>query len=208
MSEIVDMIMDHVFEPNPSDRLARHTLAQCALVCRAWVPRSRYHLFRDCVLLSENVVAFGKLLQSYKCTFILSVRHISAFRTFGDPHDADFDEVGQDLARLKNVTSLMLDGMFHAHAEFHGFMCGFKNVTELSLHFYLNGQSNCVMGMLYMLPSIRSLSATPISDVIFLESHRAATSGYHITPPATFTASKLATAAQFQYSHGSHLSNA
>ncbi|KAJ7088636.1 hypothetical protein C8R44DRAFT_892702 [Mycena epipterygia] len=165
--EIIDMFIDNLAVGGEfSNDYSKPALAACALVCRSWVPRSRYHLFSH-VVLDSDIAAFAPLLRSDKCTFLPSVRGISAFRTFMDPNDHHFDKIGKDLKRLTNVRTLMLDGMFHACAPWADFMCGFKNVTELSVHFHLAGNSNCVLGMIHMLPSLEQLSVRPLSPVIF-----------------------------------------
>ncbi|KAJ7705415.1 hypothetical protein B0H17DRAFT_1037870 [Mycena rosella] len=109
--EIVDIVIDCLVDSIPASPFSSdtRTLATCALVCRSWVPRSRYHLFYH-VTLDKSVAAFGQLIRSDKCTFLPYVRDISAFRTFMDPDDDHFDKIGKDLRRLTNVTTLMLDG--------------------------------------------------------------------------------------------------
>ncbi|KAJ7176669.1 hypothetical protein C8R46DRAFT_1213254 [Mycena filopes] len=166
--EIADMVIDHLVE---SGSLLTHkeklTLGTCSLVCRSWIPRSRHHLFADIVLHSRTVAEFALLLRSKSCTFAPYVRHISAFRTFTDPEDHHFDKIGKDLKRLTNLTGLMLDGMFHACAPWTEFMSGFPKVTDVSIHFHLSGNSNCVLGMIHTLPSLRKLDISPISPVMF-----------------------------------------
>jgi hypothetical protein len=164
--EITDMIIDCLAEGASSFSGNKRALATCALVCRSWVPRSRTHLFRH-IVLDSSIGTFAPLLRSDKCTFAPYVRDISAFRTFGDPSDHHFDKIGKDLKRLTNVTTLRLDGIFHACAAWDGFMCGFKNVTELSVHFHLIGHSNCVLGLIHMLPSLQRLHVMALSPVIF-----------------------------------------
>ncbi|RPD55747.1 hypothetical protein L226DRAFT_341532 [Lentinus tigrinus ALCF2SS1-7] len=54
--EITDTIisavpLEHYYDYRPS---RTHTLAMCALVCRAWLPRSRVELFKDILILDEH----------------------------------------------------------------------------------------------------------------------------------------------------------
>ncbi|KAJ6598460.1 hypothetical protein DFH09DRAFT_1022780 [Mycena vulgaris] len=166
--EIVDMVIDSLVD-SPGGYYSRdnETLATCALVCRSWVPRTRYHLFSN-ITLNRKVAEFGELLRSDKCTFTPYVRDISVFRTWTDPSDQAFDKLGKDLKRLKNVTKLSLDGMFHACAPWADFMCGFENVTEFSVRFHLTGNSNCVFGMIHMLPALQQLRVIPmVAPVVF-----------------------------------------
>ncbi|KAJ7678157.1 hypothetical protein DFH06DRAFT_1465919 [Mycena polygramma] len=165
--EIIDMVIDHLVESRGWLSAAdKRALAACALVCRSWVPRSRHHLFRR-IVLDNRVTNFTPLLRSENCTFAPNVRHITAFRTHTDPGDHHFDKIGKDLKRLTNVTKLMLDGMFHACAPWADFMSGFPKVTDLSVLFHLTGNSNCVFGMIHMLPALRRLDITPLSPVVF-----------------------------------------
>ncbi|KAJ7768276.1 hypothetical protein B0H16DRAFT_1716296 [Mycena metata] len=138
---------------------------------------------------SHRMVAeFGSLLRSKRCTFAPYVRHISAFRTFMEPDHHHFDKIGKDLKRLTTLTGLMLDDMFHACAPWADFMCGFPEVTDVSIHFHLSGNSNCVLGMIHMLPSLRKLRITPISPVVFWTAKPPAPSidipPQYLTPPA------------------------
>ena len=54
--ELFDTIIDRHFHD-------RHTLATCSLVCKAWLPASRYHLFHTIKLGDENWNTFLDLLQ-------------------------------------------------------------------------------------------------------------------------------------------------
>ncbi|KAJ7750422.1 hypothetical protein DFH07DRAFT_827686 [Mycena maculata] len=180
--EIIDMVIDNVADSPSHSFKDKRTLAACALVCRSWLPRTRHHLFDD-ITLNRSIASFAALLRSEHCTFAPYVRNISAFRTFMDPSDHHFDKIGKDLKRLTNVRTLMLDGMFHACAPWTDFMCGFKHVTELYLHFHLTGNSNCVLGMIHMLPALRRLEANPISPVVFWNSLRPPPPFIDIAPP-------------------------
>ncbi|KAJ6504157.1 hypothetical protein C8R47DRAFT_1316365 [Mycena vitilis] len=164
--EIVDMVIDHLVDRGWPSAADKRALGACALVCRSWVPRSRHHLFRR-IVLDSRVADLIPLLRSENCTFAPYVRHITAFRTHTDPGDHHFDKIGKDLKRLTNVTTLMLDGMFHACAPWADFMSGFPKVTDVSIHFHLTGNSNCVLGMIHMLPALRRLDITPLSPAVY-----------------------------------------
>ncbi|KAJ7182717.1 hypothetical protein C8R43DRAFT_940824 [Mycena crocata] len=93
------------------------------------------------------------------------VRNLSGAPDLSGKEELNF--CGGHLKHLTTVTSLMLDGMYHACAPWEDFMCGFENVTELNLHFHLTWNSNCVLGMIHTFPSLRRLNAVSLSPVIF-----------------------------------------
>jgi len=67
-NEIQDRILDFLHDSKP-------TLRACALVCRAWVPTSRYHIFSDITLRTKDVPSFEVLSKDPNCT-IRSCRHL------------------------------------------------------------------------------------------------------------------------------------
>ena len=69
-NEIQDRILDFLHDSKP-------TLKACALVCRAWVFTSRYHLFSSIGLDGKNVDALEELCKNPNCT-IQSCVHLIA----------------------------------------------------------------------------------------------------------------------------------
>lgn len=67
--EIVDQILDHLH----ADRTALET---CALVCKDWLPTSRFHIFRSLRLHSNNIDAFFAITSSPNCTLLGHVQHL------------------------------------------------------------------------------------------------------------------------------------
>src|SRR5271170_4062894 len=65
-NEIQDRILDFLHDAKPA-------LKACALVCRAWVPTSRYHLFSDIRLYRGKADAFEELFKNPDCT----IRHLT-----------------------------------------------------------------------------------------------------------------------------------
>ncbi|KAJ7253740.1 hypothetical protein B0H12DRAFT_1116458 [Mycena haematopus] len=53
------------------------SLKTCSLVSLAWVPRSRSHLFEECVLSPSKIAPFCDLMRSPDCTFLSHVRSIT-----------------------------------------------------------------------------------------------------------------------------------
>ncbi|KAK0475585.1 hypothetical protein EDD18DRAFT_196536 [Armillaria luteobubalina] len=64
--ELYNLIIDHLHDSKPS-------LLACSLVCRAWVPECRFHLFYKVVLRRDTAGPFFQLLESPHAT-IASVR--------------------------------------------------------------------------------------------------------------------------------------
>ncbi|KAF7369105.1 hypothetical protein MVEN_00237700 [Mycena venus] len=126
--ELVDEMLDH---------LDHVSLKTCSLVCRAWLARSRSHVFGTCSLDPTNILGFRDLLQSSGCTFIPHVRRINSYRAW--ENNRCFDEMVADLRRLARVHTLDIfldfkafDGA--ADALFRtGFITAFPQVTHLIL---------------------------------------------------------------------------
>lgn len=60
--EITDIIIDFCHSNLP-------VLLSCSLVCRQWLPASRYHLFRTLCLTEKNARSLAVILRSRNCTF-------------------------------------------------------------------------------------------------------------------------------------------
>ncbi len=81
----MDQFIDHLHDNVPA-------LKECALVCRAWVYQSRWHLFRMIHILPPvlapdkgSFATLSRLLEHPLCTFASSVRKLSIF----DPYEQD-----------------------------------------------------------------------------------------------------------------------
>jgi hypothetical protein len=69
-NEIQDRILDFLYDSKP-------TLKACSLVCKTWVPTSRYHLFSKITLRGRDARSCQALLKNPNCT-IQSCVHFSA----------------------------------------------------------------------------------------------------------------------------------
>ncbi|KAF8218336.1 hypothetical protein K438DRAFT_1953148 [Mycena galopus ATCC 62051] len=124
--ELIDTILDHL-----ASKSAPSSLKACSLVCRAWVSRSRWHLFETCILNSRTISVFSHLLRSPDCTFLLHVRTIQS--DFTDVPYSKFDhEFAADLRGLVGVCTLEIK--FNT-ATVGGafFRATFSNITRLVL---------------------------------------------------------------------------
>ncbi|KAK0475616.1 hypothetical protein EDD18DRAFT_1056690, partial [Armillaria luteobubalina] len=59
--ELYNLIIDHLHDSKPS-------LLACSLVCRAWVPECRFHLFYKVILGPDTADPFSQLLESPHAT--------------------------------------------------------------------------------------------------------------------------------------------
>ncbi|KAG5653810.1 hypothetical protein H0H81_010278 [Sphagnurus paluster] len=98
-AELVDLVIDHA-----------HTdlslLAVCSLVCKAWFPAARHHLFSSTKLNAKNASSFARLLNSASSSVAGFVRHIDA----NDSCEGGrwIDDIFPSLASLPFVTSISL----------------------------------------------------------------------------------------------------
>ncbi|KAI0693689.1 hypothetical protein C8T65DRAFT_585555 [Cerioporus squamosus] len=94
------------------------TLRQCALACRAWLPRSRLHIFHSITLRERpNVYAFASVMQRERSIEQL----VQRIRIDLEKHtfllDSFFAVLGHRLPRLRelSLTGNMFPGLFHRH---------------------------------------------------------------------------------------------
>ena len=73
-NEVQDRILDFLHDDKP-------TLEACALVCRAWVPTSRFHLFRQIQLYPDTADTAMAIFRNPHCT-IRSCFHVEAWANF------------------------------------------------------------------------------------------------------------------------------
>ncbi|KAJ7062129.1 hypothetical protein C8F01DRAFT_1251944 [Mycena amicta] len=91
--ELEDTIIDLLHTDPP-------TLASCGLVCRSWLPSSRYHLYSDILLTAQNASAFTAILASTPHIALL-VRKVQIRFS-----DATLRELVPILSELPRTTSL------------------------------------------------------------------------------------------------------
>lgn len=99
--ELVDTIFDH----SHSDR---QLLATCALVCRSWVPPSRYHLFRSIEIRKENAPVFLGLLESEDITFLPYLQALAFTHKEGEVCNAVDPNAAPRIRLIANVLLQLL----------------------------------------------------------------------------------------------------
>jgi len=103
-AELTDRIIDHLH----SDKRA---LAMCSLVCKTWLPASRYHSHTEICLTVHNIQSFTELLNSPACTFFGHAVDVD-ISVYDDPDDGPgiLSTISYRLFRL-NIKSLRLNGV-------------------------------------------------------------------------------------------------
>lgn len=167
--ELTNMIIDHLHDT--ADRDNRHTLAMCALVCRAWVPESRFHLFRKLWLAPARVQPFLDLLSAPLATIRLRfVRHLHMRpvdrRAWREENSLDglLAWTGSDgcdlagaLSRLTKLTLHFVHWCKLGERARSALLSGFRAVTFLDLvvHRFTRGAS--LTRVLSSFPALRDL---------------------------------------------------
>ncbi|KAJ7433872.1 hypothetical protein FB451DRAFT_284168 [Mycena latifolia] len=102
MDELAQELVDHFIDCwNVADKDA---MSSCGLVCKRWLPRSRYHLFSQVSLNAKNLDSFVDLVESSRLPVLSYIRHLILV-FLGSPLDTTH------LARLhpcQNLTSIKL----------------------------------------------------------------------------------------------------
>ncbi|KAJ7115325.1 hypothetical protein C8R44DRAFT_855345 [Mycena epipterygia] len=77
--ELIDEILDSIGSVNKAD------IGTCGLVCKRWLPRSRFHLFSSITVSADNVDAFLQLSATSTPPLFSFVQSLTLY--FGDPFD-------------------------------------------------------------------------------------------------------------------------
>lgn len=99
-TELIDIFIDYLRD----DPLA---ISACALVCKAWLPRSRFHQFGTVILHPGNIAAFVKLFHfpnETEATVIPYIRHF-------EYHYLRLHSILHRLPEFPRVTALTLRGI-------------------------------------------------------------------------------------------------
>ncbi|KAK0216489.1 hypothetical protein EDD85DRAFT_438859 [Armillaria nabsnona] len=100
-AEIMDVIFDSVdrfpYHPRNNPRAKPKderclVLKSCSLVCRAWLPRSRYHLFRTTTVSFLNHTVFMRLITSPNCSFLSFIDTL----VLKDGYNGNWNDSGSD----------------------------------------------------------------------------------------------------------------
>lgn len=99
----MEQFIDHLWDD-------KKTLMTCALVCLAWVPRSRYYLFKEITFGKpesdpDSHRQFIEILAHRLCSFALSVRGLTIIPTGLCPQDGTSGAAATQLALVKSLAS-------------------------------------------------------------------------------------------------------
>jgi hypothetical protein len=130
-SELTDAIIDNVSED-------KHALAKCSNVCKAWLPRSRYHHFEHVSLSYEDpdrVRAFIALFDSVPSTITPHIRslHLAEGRA---PLERWLNDHLAKLTMFASVESLTIENATFTHLDspiMTTFLPSFRMLRELCL---------------------------------------------------------------------------
>ncbi|KAJ7705426.1 hypothetical protein B0H17DRAFT_1037922 [Mycena rosella] len=164
--DIIDTTIDFVSLAPPvnSRKLERHSLLACSLVCRAWLPRTRHHLFRK----RRVNRAFMALLATDGRTFAPHVRVLRLPWRAGSAGSKLYDHEAALLRRLTGMHALdfylrsipTLD-LALSGARFHtAFLAHLSHITHLEICGAFSGDDNFVVDTLCMFPLLTHLVAS------------------------------------------------
>ncbi|KAJ7149577.1 hypothetical protein C8R46DRAFT_1358664 [Mycena filopes] len=137
-------------------------LAACALVCRAWMARSRLHLFRDfhlVVLTKSNLPKFAALVRSQHCTIVPHVQALALHKNGGRVNE--YDMISDVLERLTAVKRLRLTGPYwdaHGAPPRRGFMKSLPHVVDLEVDHASLGDFHHALQIFCAFPALEQLS--------------------------------------------------
>ncbi len=200
-AEIVEVIIDSVHripyparnddddpraKPKDGRRLA---LKSCSLVCRTWLPRSRYHLFRTTTVSLMNHTVFMQLIASPNCSFLSFIDTLVLKEGYnGSWNDSDSDTPfwrvdpqciwfskalsTATLPIFPNIRKLhIINGAFHIIlkedcAKILLLLSNLPNLTHLAL---IECIFPTVDDIIRVLSSCQALEAARLENIIFLQ---------------------------------------
>jgi len=131
--ELVDTIVDYLHAD-------LHVLATCGIVCRAWLPSSRYHLFQCVFLNPQNTSKFSELLSSPCSTIATSVQFLEiSNEVIGRQNQSLYQWLEHSMIHLADLTavkSLRIRNMVWSEVKPETksiLLCSFRILRELEL---------------------------------------------------------------------------
>ncbi|KAJ7040708.1 hypothetical protein C8F04DRAFT_1253631 [Mycena alexandri] len=163
--ELLEELIDYLVADSVS-------LKTCSLVSRAWVLRSRSHLFATCTLTPTNIRPFCDLLRA--STFLPHVRIINASTDYWTQSDRYSNETAADLRRLTGVRALIITLNFlttaaSADAAFcTGLAMAFPSITNLDITcrcegYHSEAQSPPLFDLISLFPTLQELSVNAVA---------------------------------------------
>jgi hypothetical protein len=167
VAEIFDIIIDHLHND-------KRALATCSLVCKAWLPSSRYHLFFAVQIFdTRNMTRFLLDLDSPLSTidpFIRSLTlrecdYLQRFWVLDVFHAAPTSGIDHRTISLSRLTGLRMLKLKYFHFNHFGelvdLICSFRSLKEISLDSVDWGEGSTVV---HQRPP-RSLQVLRLGDI-------------------------------------------
>jgi hypothetical protein len=121
--ELVDYIIDHLHNDKPS-------LAACSLVCRDWIPPSRYHFLPKLSLNFVDIHHCLYILESPLCTIVPRIRHLSLHGFHGARFRVALSRLASRLLHVRRLSLVSVQWCSPCQGEF---TCAFPELSELIL---------------------------------------------------------------------------
>jgi hypothetical protein len=152
--EIFDIVIDHLH--NDLD-----ALKVCSLVCKSWLPSSRYHLFRSLVVKPSRAKLFGQVLRPQLSTLPNHVFHLTIGQ-LGDSYFTPQRNLIRLIPRLSSMQSLKIHRVNHASfGEWSTLR--FEAVIDLDIVFVKLKTFSELLDLLAAFPSLQMLFLSEIS---------------------------------------------
>jgi hypothetical protein len=156
-AELTDIIVDFLHNDDES-------LANCSLVCKAWLAAARYHVFGELLLHPWNVEAFVNLITHPSAIVnVVPYIHCLAIDQVISRHTDLFDGMFPGLRGFDFVRRLELQNIHCVNYEMlsvDGFISVFKSVTDLRLHNPVFDRPTISWYVVAQFPSLRRLAIT------------------------------------------------
>ena len=168
-AELTDRVIDHLHSNQPA-------LRTCSLVCKDWLPASRYHLFQTGICWTDRTIhTFVELLSSPASTFVgnaLCVRVVPDAVKISEevPASSIFDTISRHLFKLTikslSLISVEWDIKDEKQEDIFGYFATIPALKLLDVTFSAPSQ------VIKFITSFLSLERLSLCDIIF-ETHDA-----------------------------------
>ncbi|KAG6918813.1 hypothetical protein DXG01_011565 [Tephrocybe rancida] len=149
-AELVDLVIGHAHADTS-------LLAACSLVCKAWRPAARHHLFSNTKLNVNNASSFINIVDSETSTVAPFVRHIDANDNCEDGRWVDNHFMGLQPHLLPSLTSISLTSPETLSHTTLSTLHSFNRLKELRLAECEFGDFTQVQSLLCSFPLLESL---------------------------------------------------
>ncbi|KAJ7464522.1 hypothetical protein FB451DRAFT_1489972 [Mycena latifolia] len=173
--ELIDCVVRELKMPDPAEK---RTVADCGLVCRTWLPSSRYHFFSEVYLNNDNSRSFLSAVET-SCFDITSfIRFLDL--AFRPDSEGELPAALREICPLLQVTTLRISMDPPLLAQ-HSFATSFPNISTLVLYGY--GTQFPLNSVLDVIASFRTLKSFEARDIGLLRvSEDPLPSGYQFPP--------------------------